>query len=466
MALCLQGLDLPTVGGDVPIFISTHHPLIKLANAIPWVEISTWVSFDLLSGIERGYWHIGRKLKVRIHLGAYFLRHMFNMTYRQTERELMDNAAYQIFCGKDLTNGWHIPDHSRMFEFQKRLSPRTHAQLANAITQLAVKYGFAQSQWMDIDSTIQEAKIRRISEISLMERLSVYAYRLQNQLQNYVPRYLIPQLLVPLDLSKIRCLAKYYFIYGKGEEQRKAWTLEKMKEEMLPAILALVTFVRLLKGKALVIPSNLARYLKLLDLNFLKLLENTNYYIQNHIGQKHKLLSLHMQEIDIFAKGRALRMKVKYGRQWQLGRIGGNFLIIGESDGARCGDHQSVASMISLHWGLFGIDTLESFGTDRGYYSEENWDLLSSLQEMRLEAGKGFNFHLPRSGVKDCQLSEQDLMLHNRRSGVEALIGHAKAKGQLRRSRATTDLGMKNSGYNSILGFNLRQFTRYLMRQK
>ena len=51
--------------------------------------------------------------------------------------------------------------------------------------------------------------------------------------------------------------------------------------------------------------------------------------------------------------------------------------------------------------------------------------------------------------------------LINRRAGVEPLIGHAKNKGQLGRSRMKNDRTIEASGYASVLGFNLRQTMRY-----
>lgn len=462
MALCSSGMNLHTSGGEVDIFVPSKHPLVKLANNIPWELISKDVVRDLIFTTRFGYWHVGRKLKVRIHLAAYFLRVMFNMTYRQAERELRDNAAYQVFCGRGIVDRWHVPDHTKMFDFQKRLSPETHQKLANMITEIAEVYGFADPQQMDLDSTVQEANARGASEIYLLERLASYAFRVKKDIESYLPRRLMHLALLPLEIRKIQVYAKYHMIYGKGSSGMKAWTLGKMKDLIFPIILSMKGLSVLQKKKEINLPHRLSRYLSLIDKNFLKLLENVNYYIQRGVGQKQRVLSLHLEEMAAFVKGRKNGLKVKYGRQWQVGRIGGNFLIVGESNRARSPDQEAVSSMIELHEELFGSNTLKSFVTDRGYYSKKNFALLSTIKDDNPD----FIFHLPAQGVKDYQLSEQDHLLHNRRSGVEALIGQTKAGGQLGRSRAKTDLGFKNSGYNSVLGFNLRQFTRYLMAEE
>ncbi|MBP9722300.1 MAG: hypothetical protein KBD64_03980 [Gammaproteobacteria bacterium] len=56
---------------------------------------------------------------------------------------------------------------------------------------------------------------------------------------------------------------------------------------------------------------------------------------------------------------------------------------------------------------------------------------------------------------------ETEIKLHNRRAGIEAIIGHIKHGGQLRRSRMKSDNTTLSADYSSILGFNLRQLRRY-----
>lgn len=53
--------------------------------------------------------------------------------------------------------------------------------------------------------------------------------------------------------------------------------------------------------------------------------------------------------------------------------------------------------------------------------------------------------------------------MHDRRSGIEPLIGHTKHGGQMGRSRMRSDETTKSAGYAAVLGFNLRQLTRYVM---
>ena len=101
---------------------------------------------------DKGQWWLGRKLKLRIHLGVYLLQQLFNKTDRQIEYDVRDNAAYQIFCGCGIVDKWHVPDHTKVEKFRSRLSAETQKRLANHMAFHAVRLGFGDPQDFDIDS--------------------------------------------------------------------------------------------------------------------------------------------------------------------------------------------------------------------------------------------------------------------------------------------------------------------------
>jgi IS5 family transposase len=97
-------------------------------------------------------------LRVRIHLGLYILQQLYNLTDRQAEYALHDNAAFRLFCGYGCVKPWHVPDHTKIEEFRSRLQPETQRTLANQLAVYAVKLKIAHPAQFDIDSTVQEAK--------------------------------------------------------------------------------------------------------------------------------------------------------------------------------------------------------------------------------------------------------------------------------------------------------------------
>src|SRR5262249_25199015 len=138
MSICQSGINSNIQPATVLIEVGEQHPLIQLGQVIQWQELSNLVIWDLKKTLA-GKWWVGRKLKLRVHLGVYLLQHLFNKTDRQIEYDVKDNAAYRIFCGFGIVDGWHMPDHTKIEKFRSRLSEETQKRLANHIAYHAVR---------------------------------------------------------------------------------------------------------------------------------------------------------------------------------------------------------------------------------------------------------------------------------------------------------------------------------------
>ena len=94
MSLDVSSFTEAVEGGGVVIRVDANHRLLNLACNLPWERMLEKILPDL-----RKCWWTGRTLRIRVLLGLYILQKMFNLTDRQAEQPLRDNAAYQIFCG-------------------------------------------------------------------------------------------------------------------------------------------------------------------------------------------------------------------------------------------------------------------------------------------------------------------------------------------------------------------------------
>ena len=137
---------------------------------MPWQRWCCPISNGTTS---KGKWWLGRKLKLRIHLGALLLQWLYDLSDRQVEWAMKDNAAYQLFCGCGIVENWYAPDHTKIEEFRSRLSPETQRQIANQVAVWATELGFADPSKMDIDATIQEANIAYPSDAHLMVKMTL-----------------------------------------------------------------------------------------------------------------------------------------------------------------------------------------------------------------------------------------------------------------------------------------------------
>ena len=119
-------------------------------------------------------------------------------------------------------------------------------------------------------------------------------------------------------------------------------------------------------------------------------------------------------------------------------------------------DKHSFAPLLALDAELFGKGALESASADKGYWSATNQRALikQGVKELGLQP--------PANLKKKCGLAGTEVLqkLRDRRAGIEPLIGHTKAGGQLGKSRMRSDAASLAAGYGSVLGFNLRQISR------
>jgi hypothetical protein len=74
VAIDLSGQGRSVKAGAVVIDIKENHPLIQLANVLPWRTLLDPVVEDLKSTTQKGFWHIGRKIKVRIHINMTMVK--------------------------------------------------------------------------------------------------------------------------------------------------------------------------------------------------------------------------------------------------------------------------------------------------------------------------------------------------------------------------------------------------------
>lgn len=457
MSICESGTKSNVQASSVLIKIPPNHPLILLCQKLDWQKISSIVQPDLKKTTKNGKWWLGRKLKLRTHLGVYLLQQLFNKTDRQIEYDVKDNAAYQIFCGKFIVDKWHVPDHTKIEEFRSRLSSETQKTIANHIAENAVKLGFADPSDIDIDSTIQEANMAYPADSGLLKKLGLMANKAATILNTTVRRYIKTP--IEVNIKRITSKAREYFFLPKNSTKEiKDKKLMSLLNIVCQEIKAVVTAcanlsTAYIKGMSW----NQAKTIKQIKTLAEQYLKDVRTFIMQGSMVPTKLLSFHLKETVCFTKEKPGK-KYQFGRAFQLCRIKGNFLIAGKSTSSQMPDKAAIKPMIKEHKKTFGSVAINSVSTDKGYFSTKNEKYLRNqgVKEIGIQRPGNIKRAHPKPLSKECHEK-----LANRRSGIEPLIGHAKHKGQLGRSRMKSDKSMECSGYTAILGFNLRQFIRH-----
>jgi IS5 family transposase len=458
MSIGFSGLDTPCCVHPVTIDVSPTHPLIQLAQVVPWHVLADMVLPDLKRTTAKGKWWLGRKLTLRIHLGALLLQWLYHLTDRQVEWAIKDNAAYQLFCGRGGVTSWHAPDHTKIEEFRSRLSPETQRQAANAIAVWATRLGFADPATMDIDSTVQEANIAYPSDAHLMVKMTLLVHKVWTYMKQNISFFgdFIPS----VDVKAVKAQARAYWFRDHKNVDETPRLFQDLWHEACTQINHVRKYFQILLDDDIDrMPWNIRRAFDQINMYCSDLFLNVASFMCRGVMVPDKALSFQAQAVSCFNKGK-LSKGLQFGRAFQLGRIGGNFLLVGSCTSLRMEDKASVCPMIEAHQGLFGQGVLQSFGTDKGYYSRTNNNYLCAVVGLE-ECG------LQQPGLDIGSLTEREAetraRLADRRAGIEPLIGHAKQGGQLGQSRMKTDDTTLAAGYSAIGGFNLRQLIRHLL---
>jgi hypothetical protein len=265
---------------------------------------------------------------------------------------------------------------------------------------------------------------------------------------------------IPFDLKKIRSLSLKYFFRSKKCSEEESTNLlsdyyEAVKEMTLPIIKRAEE--RVVSG-ALKVKWNLKLYLKQVGIYGRQYLRTVGHYVKTHKAVKGKMLAFHAREVACITKGKVSK-KREFGRVFQIGRIGGNFLIA-LCTGVQMSDKKAIEPMLQKHAELFGKEKLKSFGSDKGYYKAGNIKkaIKAGVDEIGIQA--------PGNLKNSVNPTERDVQekIRCRRAGIEPLIGHAKRFG-LAKSEMKNDQSTHGSGFKSIMGFNLSQLERNLKQK-
>ena len=452
MTISVSGCDQTVQAKTLSISVESSHPLIKLANVLPWKVLAEPVIKDLKATTAKGFWNRGRTLLVRMHLAVFILQKIYDKKDREIAEDIQNNAAYRLFAGEGIVHKWHTPHFTKVEEFRNRLTPETQLQITNSIAKLAVDLGFADPTKVDIDSTVQEANITYPSDARLMVQLAERSVKviswLKEKSKNIIPEDFI------VDIKGIKTKARSYFFTAKN-------TAKKIKKEIFAELHKVVKkevyavqdlLSKLSPDEIAKLPWNIRYSFDQITMDGKRYLLDVAHFIRTNTIKYGKLLSFHAKEVACIVKNKAGKPH-EFGRVFQIGRIAGNFVFTCLHTSIRMEDTSALTPMLEEHQSLFGNIKIIDLATDKRYCSKANEDAAETVLRGEGNLHLGYQYEETPDDV--------DTRLKDHRAGIEAVIGHIKQGGQLRKSRMKSDRTTLAAGYAALLGFNLRQTMRY-----
>ena len=304
MSLCFSGLDTPCRVPPVTIDVSPTHPLIQLAQVIPWQALANMVLPDLQRTTAKGQWWLGRQLRRRIHLGAFLLQWLYHLTDRQVAWSIQDHAAYPLFCGQGLVNPWYALDHTKSDECRSRLSPETPRQIAHVVAVWATGLGFADPSAMAIDSTVQEANLAYPSDAHLMVTMVLLVNKVWTSMKQTLSFFtdFIPE----VDVKAVKAKAHAYVFRDRQDaEQAKTMWQALWHEALTQMGHVRKYFDVLLDDDRQRLPWNIRQALVHVHEHGSTLFLHVASFLCRGVGVPDNALSLHAKAVSCFNKGKA-----------------------------------------------------------------------------------------------------------------------------------------------------------------
>jgi hypothetical protein len=426
---------------DVPC----DHFLLILSETIPWDEYAQIAIDDLYKDKKRS----GKKLNFRLHLGAFVLQTIFRWTDRELEENLKYYSPARIFCG--IKNGQTSYDHSAYVKFRNRLSDETASKFNISLLKVANRRGFTGTEFIDVDSTVQEANIEYPADIRMMQSLIRKGAKLLTGLSEAGSKK-SRELLKTFDLKKIGKNFKSYFFAKKST---KGFDLKvKIFSKAYEVTSKMITGIEDIKSviKNYILPWNYRRDFDQLTGVAPQLLKQINYFIKNNEVAPGKILSLHADEVKCICKGKAGK-PYEFGRKFFIGRLPGNYAFTFTDDNFALEDSESLERVFNEYEEIFNT-VPDSISADQAFWSRPNLEVCKSknIKEIGIAPRGHKNWKVEENKIEE---------ITTRRSKVEPIIGHLKQRG-MGKSKMKSDAMTKLDGQRSALSLNLSRIARDL----
>jgi len=399
--------------------INLRHPLCQLADSIDWS--------DLHESLKDLYCEdFGRPAKsVRLMVGLNYLKYMKSFSDEQVVETWIENPYWQYFCGEEYFQT-EFPIHSSsLTKWRNRLNEEQLQQLLEGTINAGIKTKTIKPQSLkkvNVDTTVQEKNIAYPTDINLYFKLisALVKFAKTNKIQ---PKQTYKK------VGK-KMLRKHSGYCHAKQMKRAAKVRSKMKTN-------LGRLYRDIKRK---LPEEF-----ITSREFQHLGELVERAMSQTRKSKNKLYSVHEPHVECISKGKA-RKRYEFGCKVGFTSTSKEgFILSATAFHSNPYDGHTLAKTLELaEKNIEGIGKLKDAYVDLGY-RKHNY------------TGKA-NVHIV--GRSRRQLSRSERKWYNRRSVIEADIGHLKTDHRLDRNYLKGKAGDQINVVLTACGYNLRTIYR------
>ena len=402
--------------------IDLRHPLCQLANSIDWS--------DLHENLKHLYCEdFGRPAKsVRLMVGLHYLKYLKEISDEQLVETWIENPYWQYFCGEEYFQT-EFPIHSTsLTKWRNRLGEQDLQELLKGSIKSAVKANTIKKddlKKVNVDTTVQEKNIAYPTDINLY-------FKLIRHLVKYAKTHQIKPKQTYMRVGKK--MIRRHSGYCHAKQMKRAGKVRQTMKTNLG---------RLYRDIQRKLPEDLME-----DLAFQNLGELVERAMSQTRTSKNKLYSVHEPHVECISKGKAHK-RYEYGCKVGFTSTSMKGLILSAPalHGNPYDGHTLQKTLGLAERNVEGIGQIEDVYVDLGYRKHDY-------------TGEA-KVHIVGRGRKN--LSRSERKWYNRRSVVEADIGHMKNDHRLDRNYLKGKAGDHANAVLSACGYNLRTIYRHIV---
>ena len=414
-----QKTELELFRSQLINIINLNHPLCRMAESINWSDLH-----DRLKYLYRE--DFGRPAKsVRLMVGLHYLKYMKNLSDEELVELWVENPYWQYFCGEEYFQT-EFPIHpTSMTKWRNRLGDDElqtllEGTIKTALTTKTIKSSSLQK--VNIDTTVQEKNISFPTDIGLY-------FSLIRSLVKYGKSHQIKMKQTYMRVGK-KLLRRHSGYCHAHQMKRAAKVRVKMKTNL----------GRLYRDIQRKLPEELVS-----DVAFQNLGKLVEKALSQTRSSKNKLYSVHEPHVECISKGKAHK-RYEFGCK------------VGFASTSKEG---FILSALALHGNPYDGHTLDKTLKT----AERNVESIGKISNVFVDLGYRKHDYTGDAKVHIVGRSRRNLSWwqkkwYNRRSVIEADIGHMKNDHRLDRNYLKGIQGDRINVVMAACGYNLRTIYR------
>lgn len=433
----------------ISMVVPADHPLLMLKKVLDWAAIREVITRRLRFAGHNVDGGRGRPLNLDFYVPALVLMALKNMTSREMEEYLSENAVARVFVDCEHDMEFQIRDHSNLARVMDSLGADGLAELNALIVRHAVSSGFANEKVLSADTTCQEVPIGYPNEPGILKGLAERCIRLFEKLKGKGKRGL-SQL---QDIcGEVVNLCKEHHLFAKTKEEKEK-LLRRMIQITQNMLSKSESLAERLTGEAGRVVRNARFQLKQLVSVGQALIPQIQHWLKTGLVAKGKILHVALSDAQAIVRNKAGK-KVEFGYQYLINVLGGGY-IFAKSFNRPTGESKMPSASLDAYRQILGEEaTPEMFVYDRGGWSQENARALKEegVEKVGIQPKGRARWHVGKQDRRKV-LSE--------RGKTEGVIGTLKsAKYGFNKPLARRSESVRAYGQKSVLSYNLNKLLR------